>query len=183
MWLKERQSQTCHTRSVGKVQDLVGRTSTMIYFFSPTKLTYYFENLGCIKLLKENCIHQLYQNYINSNVIFIFDVARTSSWWLVKVLTSAPGCVYEYYWVNQGPTCVSIHSMLVYMCLHQLTGRLAPDWRDEWLKAWCGELGQESWLWPIEAPAEESPLGPPSQLNWSVVWTNWLSILSRRQLR
>lgn len=48
-------------------------------FFSPlTELTY-FENLGCIKLLKENCIHQLYQNYINSNVILVFDAAGTSS--------------------------------------------------------------------------------------------------------
>lgn len=76
MWLKEQQ--TCHTRSVGQVQDLVDRTSTMIFFSPLTELTY-FENLGCIKLLKENCIHQLYQNYINSNVILVFDAAGTSS--------------------------------------------------------------------------------------------------------
>lgn len=53
----------------------------------------------------------------------------------------------------------SIYAEL-FVCLCPLTDRLALDWRDKWLKEWCGDSGPGSWLWPVGAPAEAPPLGP-----------------------
>lgn len=91
---------------------------------------------------------------------------------------------------------VRVLSLFACLCLcwhvHPLTGLLAPDWRDEWLVAWCGELGQKSWLWPIGALAEAPPLGSRSQLSLSVIgqiisqlqrgrcgYIQWLLVLAR----
>lgn len=82
---------------------------------------------------------------------------------IIKLIRDCHVCQYTAYRLH----------LFVCLCIcghvHPLTGQLAPDWRDEWLIAWCGELGQGSWLWPIGVPAEAAPLGPQSQLSWSVI--------------
>lgn len=98
-------------------------------------------------------------------------------------------CFFKKYWTTRAVVCINVLMVCIYIlcvCLHPLTGPLAPDWRDEWLKAWCGESGRESWLWPIVAPAEAPPLGPRWRLKWSVIgqidFHEQLSVMIRQML-